>query len=98
EVLPGLEFRRVLFRSKTEYTLSYIEGLCYVVPFHDLTKEKNDGLNGRSHGDGLNIPVEEADSDLSLAEGWKSEQISRLASGFGEIGRASCRERGEGAG
>ncbi|KAF2812513.1 uncharacterized protein BDZ99DRAFT_413274 [Mytilinidion resinicola] len=80
--LPGIDANDL---EKTLHTLSYIQGVCYTVPFHDLTKEKRPGQNGRLTGDGTETPIE--GTDTALAGQWIMGQVDRLEnlSADGEI-------------
>jgi proteasome activator subunit 4 len=79
--LPGIDANDL---EKTLHTLSYIQGVCYMVPFHDLTKEKKD-TSGGSTSDGTETPLEGADSDTGLAVRWITEQVERLENAGGNI-------------
>jgi proteasome activator subunit 4 len=72
--LPGIDANDL---EKTLHTLSYIQGVCYTVPFHDLTKEKK-GAIARSSGGGTETPTEGVDTDTGLAMRWITEQVDRL--------------------
>ncbi|OCK79895.1 hypothetical protein K432DRAFT_405169 [Lepidopterella palustris CBS 459.81] len=80
--LPGIDANDL---EKTLHTLSYIQGVCYTVPFHDLTKEKRQELNGRCTRDGTETPMEEADTDTGLAMRWITGQVERLETQGGSI-------------
>jgi proteasome activator subunit 4 len=79
--LPGIDANDL---EKTLYTLSYIQGVCYTVPFHDLTQEKK-GVNGVTSRDGTETPMEGIDTDTGLAVRWITEQVERLENATGEI-------------
>jgi proteasome activator subunit 4 len=72
--LPGIDANDL---EKTLHTLSYIQGVCYTVPFHDLTKE-HVGANGSTTRDGAATPMEGIDTDTGLAIRWITEQVERL--------------------
>lgn len=75
--LPGIDPNDL---DKTVQTLSYIQGVCYTVPFHDLTQEKRDGS---SAGSGTSTPMEGAGSGTGLAVQWVTEQVERLENAQG---------------
>jgi proteasome activator subunit 4 len=81
--LPGIDANDL---EKTLHTLSYIQGVCYTVPFHDLTKEKRQGQNCRAIGEGTETPIED-ELDTGLASRWIMGELERLESlsGEGEI-------------
>lgn len=81
--LPGIDPNDL---DKTVQTLSYIQGVCYTVPFHDLTQERRDA-NGTLSASGTATPMEGFDADTGLAVRWITEQVERLenAKGFVEI-------------
>lgn len=72
--LPGIDANDL---EKTLHTLSYIQGVCYTVPFHDLTQEKK-GASSQAPGDGTSTPMEGVDTDTGLAMRWITEQVDRL--------------------
>ncbi|KAF2020543.1 hypothetical protein BU24DRAFT_339098 [Aaosphaeria arxii CBS 175.79] len=72
--LPGIDANDL---EKTLHTLSYIQGVCYTVPFHDLTKENRRVTEGAAR-DGTATPMEEMDTDTGIAVGWITEQVERL--------------------
>ncbi|KAF2866929.1 hypothetical protein BDV95DRAFT_503896 [Massariosphaeria phaeospora] len=78
--LPGIDANDL---EKTMYTLAYVQGVCYTVPFHDLTQEKN--TNGGPSRDGAQSPMEAADTDTGLAVRWITEQVERLEQAGGNI-------------
>lgn len=80
--LPGIDANDL---EKTLHTLSYIQGVCYTVPFHDLTQEKKDGRNNQAPRDGTDTPMEEADTDTGLAVRWITGQVERLENEGGGI-------------
>lgn len=69
--LPGIDPNDL---EKTLHTLSYIQGVCYTVPFHDLTKEKR----ASTSADGTATPLEQVDTDTGLAMRWITEQVERF--------------------
>jgi len=79
--LPGIDANDL---EKTLHTLSYIQGVCYTVPFHDLTQEKR-STNQESTGDGTETPMEGADADTGLAVRWITEQVERLENAGGNV-------------
>ncbi|ORY13079.1 hypothetical protein BCR34DRAFT_600197 [Clohesyomyces aquaticus] len=85
--LPGIDANDL---EKTLHTLSYIQCVCYTVPFHDLTQEKPQP-NGQMSRNGTETPIEEADTDTGLAVRWITEQVERLenAGGIPEIDYAT---------
>ncbi|KAF1998302.1 hypothetical protein P154DRAFT_578121 [Amniculicola lignicola CBS 123094] len=78
--LPGIDANDL---EKTVQTLSYIQGVCYLVPFHDLTQEKK-GDNGHSPSDS-ETPAEEIDTDTGLAMRWITQQVERLESAGSDL-------------
>lgn len=72
--LPGIDPNDL---DKTVQTLSYIQGVSYTVPFHDLTQEKKQ-LTAESSGSGTATPSEGIDTDTGLAVRWVTEQVDRL--------------------
>jgi proteasome activator subunit 4 len=79
--LPGIDANDL---DKTLHTLSYIQGVCYTVPFHDLTQEKK-AANGKATNDGTATPMEGVDTDTGLAVRWITEQVERLESAGSDI-------------
>ncbi|KAF2749545.1 hypothetical protein M011DRAFT_465987 [Sporormia fimetaria CBS 119925] len=79
--LPGIDANDL---EKTLHTLSYFQGVCYTVPFHDLTKEKKE-RNADQRMDGTETPTEGADADTGLAMRWITEQVERLENARGDI-------------
>jgi len=77
--LPGIDANDL---EKTLHTLQYVQGVCYLVPFHDLTKAKKVAEEGASK-DGTSTPVEDAGGDTGLAVQWITEQVERLESAQG---------------
>ncbi|KAF2137657.1 uncharacterized protein K452DRAFT_235539 [Aplosporella prunicola CBS 121167] len=89
--LPGIDANDL---EKTLHTLSYIQSVSYIIPFHDLTKEKKDAPavqhkgadylmagNGDMEGrrSGAETPmIEVAESSPDLALQWISGQVERL--------------------
>jgi proteasome activator subunit 4 len=76
--LPGIDPNDL---DKTVQTLSYIQGVCYTVPFHDLTQEKSNGAS-RS---GASTPMEAAGGGTGLAVQWITEQVERLENAQGMV-------------
>ncbi|KAF1950977.1 hypothetical protein CC80DRAFT_221792 [Byssothecium circinans] len=79
--LPGIDPNDL---DKTVQTLSYIQGVSYTVPFHDLTQEKKDS-NGASSQSGTATPMENVDTDTGLAVRWITEQVERLENAKGLV-------------
>ncbi|KAF2261597.1 hypothetical protein CC78DRAFT_607590 [Lojkania enalia] len=79
--LPGIDANDL---DKTIHTLSYIQGVCYMVPFHDLAKESKI-VSGRAPASGTETPMEDTDTDTSLAVRWITEQVDRLENAGGDI-------------
>jgi len=79
--LPGIDANDL---EKTLHTLSYIQGVCYTVPFHDLTQEKKDSSEASSRK-GTETPMEEADTDTGLAVRWITQQVERLENAGGDV-------------
>ncbi|KAF2690187.1 hypothetical protein K458DRAFT_288967 [Lentithecium fluviatile CBS 122367] len=77
--LPGIDPNDL---DKTVQTLSYIQGVCYTVPFHDLTQEKRD-TDGDSSESGTSTPMEGVDTGTGLAVQWITEQVERLENAQG---------------
>ena len=64
--------------EKTLHTLFCIEVIFYIVPFHNLVKEKTAGYNGQVQEDDINTLVE---YDLYLAKRQIASQILQLKEG-----------------
>jgi proteasome activator subunit 4 len=79
--LPGIDANDL---EKTLHTLSYIQGVCYLVPFHDLTQEKK-RIESKEAGEGTDTPPESVDTDTGLAMRWITEQVDRLEQGGGDL-------------
>jgi proteasome activator subunit 4 len=79
--LPGIDANDL---EKTVHTLQYIQGVCYLVPFHDLTKSKK-ASDEQTSADGASSPMEDAGGDTGLAVQWITEQVERLESAHGNI-------------
>jgi proteasome activator subunit 4 len=79
--LPGIDANDL---EKTLHTLSYIQGVCYTVPFHDLTKENQSNTGGTAR-DGTATPMEGIDTDTGIAVRWITEQVERLETAGGNI-------------
>ncbi|KAF2793871.1 hypothetical protein K505DRAFT_375027 [Melanomma pulvis-pyrius CBS 109.77] len=79
--LPGIDANDL---EKTLHTLSYIQGVCYTVPFHDLTQEKK-ATGKEPTRDGTETPMEGIDTDTGLAVRWITEQVERLENAGGNI-------------
>ncbi|GME47814.1 Armadillo-like helical [Neofusicoccum parvum] len=84
--LPGIDANDL---EKTLHTLSYIQSVSYIIPFHDLTKEKrtvakengdismeNGGIE--KQGSGVTTPMPEQESTPDLALQWIASQVDRL--------------------
>jgi proteasome activator subunit 4 len=79
--LPGIDANDL---DKTVHTLQFVQGVCYLVPFHDLTKAKK-ALDEKASKDGASTPMEDAGGDTGLAVQWITEQVERLESATGNI-------------
>ncbi|KAH8730865.1 hypothetical protein GQ44DRAFT_768035 [Phaeosphaeriaceae sp. PMI808] len=79
--LPGIDANDL---EKTLHTLQYVQGVCYLVPFHDLTEAKKAAGEGASK-DGTSSPMEDAGGDTGLAVQWITQQVERLESARGNI-------------
>ncbi|KAF2274746.1 uncharacterized protein EI97DRAFT_434978 [Westerdykella ornata] len=77
--LPGIDANDL---EKTLHTLSYIQGVCYTVPFHDLTQESK-GPNSHVSRDGTETPREEDNTGLAME--WITQQVERLEKAGGDI-------------
>jgi proteasome activator subunit 4 len=77
--LPGIDANDL---EKTVHTLQYVQGVCYLVPFHDLTKAKK-ASEQRASKDGSASPLDDAAGDTGLAVQWITEQVERLESAQG---------------
>ncbi|KAK8194776.1 uncharacterized protein BKA78DRAFT_248089 [Phyllosticta capitalensis] len=85
--LPGIDANDL---EKTLHTLSYIQSVSYIIPFHDLSKEnpKPDPdaaanpdtamENGDRSGSGLSTPLPQTESSPDLALQWIAAQVDRL--------------------
>ncbi|KAF2716517.1 hypothetical protein K431DRAFT_307719 [Polychaeton citri CBS 116435] len=73
--LPGVDANDL---DKTLHSLSFIQGVCYCIPLHDLTKEQP---NAPANGDS-DMPDGDTDPGLGmgteLAVQWITEQVSRF--------------------
>jgi proteasome activator subunit 4 len=78
--LPGIDANDL---EKTVHTLQFIQGVCYLIPFHDLTKAKKAIEDKASNRDGTSTPVEDIGGDTGLAVQWITEQVERLESAQG---------------
>ncbi|OAL52252.1 hypothetical protein IQ07DRAFT_619941 [Pyrenochaeta sp. DS3sAY3a] len=78
--LPGIDANDL---EKTLHTLQYVQGVCYLVPFHDLTKAKK-ALHEDASSDGTSTPMGDV-GDTGLAVQWITEQVERLESARGNI-------------
>jgi proteasome activator subunit 4 len=79
--LPGIDPNDL---DKTVQTLSYIQGVCYTVPFHDLTQEKS-AAGGASAESGTITPMDGVDIGTGLAVQWVTEQVERLENAQGLV-------------
>lgn len=79
--LPGIDANDL---EKTVHTLQFVQGICYLVPFHDLTKAKKASSEDAT-GDGTLTPIQDAGGDTGLAVQWITEQVGRLESARGNI-------------
>ncbi|KAF2130250.1 hypothetical protein P153DRAFT_356052 [Dothidotthia symphoricarpi CBS 119687] len=78
--LPGIDPNDL---EKTLHTLQYVQGVCYLVPFHDLTKAKK--AADRESTNGVSTPADDIGGDTGLAVQWITEQVERLESANGNI-------------
>lgn len=78
--LPGIDANDL---EKTLHTLQYVQGVCYLVPFHDLTKTKKPSNMDKSQN-GVSTP-EQFGGDTGLAVQWITEQVERLENAAGNI-------------
>jgi proteasome activator subunit 4 len=72
--LPGIDANDL---EKTLHTLSYIQGVCYTAPFHDLSQEKKVTSADSMEGDATTL-MDAGDKDTGLAMRWITEQVERL--------------------
>jgi proteasome activator subunit 4 len=79
--LPGIDANDL---EKTVHTLQYVQGVCYLVPFHDLTKAKR-VAGEQASLDGTSTPMEDAGGDTGLAVQWITQQVERLQDARGNI-------------
>lgn len=79
--LPGIDANDL---EKTVHTLQFVQGVCYLVPFHDLTRAKQAAHEGDGN-DGDSTPMVDAGGDTGLAVQWITEQVERLESAQGNI-------------
>jgi proteasome activator subunit 4 len=77
--LPGIDANDL---EKTVHTLQFIQGVCYLIPFHDLTKAKK-AVEDKASNDGASTPMEDVGGDTGLAVQWITEQVERLESAHG---------------
>jgi proteasome activator subunit 4 len=77
--LPGIDANDL---EKTVHTLQFIQGVCYLIPFHDLTKAKK-AVEDKASNDGASSPMEVVGGDTGLAVQWITEQVERLESAHG---------------
>jgi proteasome activator subunit 4 len=77
--LPGIDANDL---EKTVHTLQFIQGVCYLIPFHDLTKAKK-AVEDKASSDGASTPMEDVGGDTGLAVQWITEQVERLESAHG---------------
>jgi proteasome activator subunit 4 len=77
--LPGIDANDL---EKTVHTLQFIQGVCYLIPFHDLTKAKK-AVEDKASNDGASSPMEDVGGDTGLAVQWITEQVERLESAHG---------------
>ncbi|KAF2089335.1 hypothetical protein K490DRAFT_37416 [Saccharata proteae CBS 121410] len=88
--LPGIDANDL---EKTLHTLGYIQSVSYIIPFHDLTKERkptlqttNGGVDIRMEGmddmqnipSGTETPMGEAEANPDLALQWITAQVDKL--------------------
>jgi proteasome activator subunit 4 len=78
--LPGIDANDL---EKTVHTLQFIQGVCYLIPFHDLTKAKKAVEDKASNRDGASTPTDDIGGDTGLAVQWITEQVERLESAQG---------------
>ncbi|CBX94376.1 similar to proteasome activator subunit 4 [Plenodomus lingam JN3] len=79
--LPGIDANDL---EKTLHTLQYVQGVCYLVPFHDLTKAKK-ASGADASRDGATSPMSDVGGDTGLAVQWITEQVERLESSGGNV-------------
>lgn len=79
--LPGIDANDL---EKTVHTLQYVQGVCYLVPFHDLTKTKK-VAGEKASSDGTSTPIEDTIGDTGLAVQWITQQVERLQDAHGNI-------------
>ncbi|EMD68003.1 hypothetical protein COCSADRAFT_107963 [Bipolaris sorokiniana ND90Pr] len=79
--LPGIDANDL---EKTLHTLQYIQGVCYLIPFQDLTKAKK-ASNEETTRDGATTPSDDAGGDTGLAVEWITAQVDRLENANGNI-------------
>ena len=79
--LPGIDANDL---EKTLHTLQFVQGVCYLVPFHDLTKAKQ-AADKAAARDRAESPIEDMGGDTGLAVQWITEQVERLESAHGNI-------------
>ncbi|KAH4264190.1 hypothetical protein HBI04_187220 [Parastagonospora nodorum] len=75
--LPGIDANDL---EKTVHTLQFVQGVSYLMPFHDLTKAKKAAVETLDRS-GASTPVQ--DGDTGLAVQWITEQVERLESAQG---------------
>jgi proteasome activator subunit 4 len=75
--LPGIDANDL---EKTVHTLQFVQGVSYLMPFHDLTKAKKAAVETLDRS-GASSPVQ--DGDTGLAVQWITEQVERLESAQG---------------
>lgn len=80
--LPGVDANDL---EKTLHTLSYIQGVCYVVPFHDLTKEGRTGGAANGSHSGTDTPMGDRDTDTGMAIQWITGQVERFEAEGGSV-------------
>ena len=73
--LPGIDANDL---DKTMNTLAYLQGVCYTVPFCDLTKVTESG-------DKAMASLQDAGTDTDLARRWVAEQVERLESSPADV-------------
>jgi proteasome activator subunit 4 len=79
--LPGIDANDL---QKTLHTLQYVQGVCYLIPFQDLTKTKKIS-NEQPSRDGSVSPTEGGGGNTGLAVEWITAQVDRLEHANGNI-------------
>ncbi|KAI4620969.1 hypothetical protein J4E83_005332 [Alternaria metachromatica] len=77
--LPGIDANDL---EKTVHTLQYVQGVCYLIPFQDLTKARK--ASDETSRDGATTP-DDVGGNTGLALEWITAQVERLESANGNI-------------